>query len=121
MDAVLRFSPGEIQVVDAQGRPAGRVEVLSPLTEVFNRADNVTGQVQIAAGVFGDPLTGDVPIARMHFRVLPPVQRAQIAMVDGTVADPTGKFVTGTLAGAEAIVKAASSPPLYLPVVLRRQ
>jgi hypothetical protein len=122
LDADIRFPPDALQVVGTDGQPATQIEPSGTLTVLSNSANNVTGRILYGAGVASDvpPLTGDVTVARLHFRALRTAPRLSVAMVDGTVSDPTGLFVTGQLSGAQVTVAPANDFRfIYIPVILR--
>lgn len=101
-DATILFPPDALQVVDAQGQPATGVEVQAPFAELINQVDNQAGKILVGVGSFEGPLSGDVPLAKMHFKVLKP-GAMDVAVVDCTVADQNGKWVTGPLTGARVV------------------
>ncbi len=109
LDADMRFPPAALQLVGPNGQPATLIEPLGEMSELINTADNSAGRILYGAGVpYGaSPLVGDVALARLHFRVLRSACSLSVKIVDGTVADPTGLFVTGPLSGTQ--VKAVPS------------
>ena len=118
MDADIRFPPALLQVVGPDGAPATAIQALPPLTEVMNQANNGTGRILFGAGTFGDPVSGDLPLAKIRFRALEAALPADIQMVDGSVADAGGKWVTGPLSGAQVWIAPAFSFG-YLPLIMR--
>ncbi len=118
LDADIRFPPAVLQVVGPEGAPATTIQALPPFTELANRVNNTTGRILFGAGTFEDPLTGDLPVALIRFRALGDRPWALIEIVDGSVADETGKWVTGPLRGARVVI-GDSAPAIYLPVIHR--
>jgi hypothetical protein len=118
MDADIRFPPALLQVVGSDGAPATAIEALLPLTELTNQVDNGTGRILFGAGTFSGPVSGDLPLAQIRFRVLKAAAPADIQMVDGTVADERGKWVTGLLSGTRFWI-ATTFHYGYLPLILR--
>jgi len=119
MDADIRFPAQYLEVVGPDGQPATTVEPLPPLIGFFNQVNNTTGRILYGAGLFLGDVRGDVPIAQLRFRALHAIPTALISLVDGTVSDETGKFVTGSLSGAQvSILPAGGFKFRYLPLVL---
>jgi len=120
MDADIRFSPEFLQVVGADGQPATSIKSLAPMIGFFNQADNAAGRILYGAGLFTGAVSGDVAIAQVRFRAVQAVPQARIDLVDGTVSDPEGKFVTGSLSSAQAaIIPAGGFKQRYIPLLLR--
>jgi len=119
MDADIRFPPQYLEVVGPDGQPTTTVEPLPPLVGFFNQVDNTTGRILYGAGLFIGDVSGDVSIAQVRFRALHAVPAIQVKMLDGTVSDESGKFVTGSLSGAQvSILPAGGFKYRYLPLVL---
>lgn len=119
MDADIRFPPELLRVVGPDGAPATTVQLMPPLSEVMNQVNNTTGRILFAAGTFDAAVSGDVPLARIRFQALQSTPLAAIRLVDATVADATGKWVTGLVAGAEAWI-GAPTPAGYFPLIVRK-
>ena len=122
LDADIRFPPDALRVVGADGQPAMQIEPLGVMAPVINSADNSAGRILYGAGISSDvsPLTGDVMVARLHFRALRTAPRLSVNIVDGTVSDPTGKFVTGPLSGTQVTVAPSNGIRfVYMPLILR--
>jgi hypothetical protein len=118
LDADIRYPPNVLQVVGPNGQPASAIEPLPALSTVLtNRVDNSAGRILYGAGLFDSTASGDVAIARIRFRVLRPEYAALIHLADVTVADPAGKFVTGPLSDAQAVIEGTA---LYLPLLIRK-
>ncbi|PKO21106.1 MAG: hypothetical protein CVU38_16430 [Chloroflexi bacterium HGW-Chloroflexi-1] len=119
MDADIRFPPQIMQVVGPDGQPATEIEPQPPLNDYYNQVDNAAGRILYGAGLIGSEVSGDVTIAWVRFKALQAIPRATVDMVDGTVSDRAGKFVTGSLSGAQvAIVPAGGFRYRFLPLVL---
>lgn len=122
LDADIRFPPDALQVVGADGQPAMQIEPLGVLAAVINSADNSAGRILYGAGIPSDvsPLTGDVMVARLHFRALRAAPRLSVNIVDGTVSDPTGMWVTGPLSGTQVTIAPSNRIRfVYMPLILR--
>jgi hypothetical protein len=118
MDADIRFPPALLQVVGPDGAPATAIQALPPLTELTNQVDSGTGRILFGAGTFSGPVSGDLPLAQIRFSALEAAPPAEFQMIDGTVADEKGKWVTGPLSGARFWV-AKKFHFGYLPLILR--
>lgn len=119
IDADIRFPADVLQVVGDDGQPATQIEPLGSLAVLVNSVDNNIGRVIYGAGEFGDPLSGDVAIARIHFRALRAAAQANVGIVDGSVSDSAGKFITGALSGSQvAVVPPGGFQYRYLPLIL---
>jgi len=121
-DADIRFPPDALQLVGLDGQPATHIEPLGVMAPLINAADNSAGRILYGAGVPNDapPLTGDVTVARLHFRALRTAPRLSVNCLDGTVSDPTGKWVTGPLSGTQVTVVPASGIRfVFMPLILR--
>jgi len=117
-DADIRFPPATLRVVSPMGEPATAIEPLPPLLAFYNQVDNAAGRILYAAGLFTGSASGDVPLARIRFLALDWSPRANVNLVDGTVADASGRFVTGSLSGAWiAIVPEGGFRYRYLPLI----
>jgi predicted nucleic acid-binding Zn-ribbon protein len=122
MDCDIRFPPKILQVIDADGQPVTHIEPLGTLTILVNSVNNTTGRILYGAGVSHEepPLTGDVALARARFRAAQVNATAGVALIDCSVSDSTGRFVTGPLSGSQVTIEPAPVPKyLYLPLVLR--
>jgi hypothetical protein len=119
LDADIRFPPHLLQVIGPDGQPATTIEPLPPLSAFYNRVDNVAGRILYAAGVMLSTVSGDIQVAQIRFLPLAPVTRAQVELVDVTVSDRTGKFVTGSLTSAQVNIEPVGGfRYLYLPMLL---
>jgi hypothetical protein len=117
LDADIRYPPNVLQVVGPSGQPASEIEPLPGLSTVLtNRADNATGRILYGAGLFEGEASGDVPIARVRFRALRAGYAALVHLADVTVAAPDGRFVTGPLSDAQAVIEGRA---IYLPLLIR--
>ncbi len=119
LDADIRFPPNLLQIIGADGQPATTIEPLPPMPAFFNRVDNVSGRILYAAGVLGSTVSGDIQVAQIRFLPLAPLTTLQVILADVTVADQTGKFVTGSLTSAQVSIQPVGGfRHLYLPMLL---
>ncbi|MDH7487844.1 MAG: cohesin domain-containing protein [Anaerolineae bacterium] len=116
-DFDLRFQPAFLQVVDAAGQPATRVEAAGPLSELFNRVDPAAGRIRYAAGTF-DVVNGTFPLAILRFKALAATQATALHFVYADVVAPGGESVLGELGdGTVSITQVLQRR--YLPLLLR--
>jgi len=67
----IDFDPLYLQVVDAGGSPASTIEGSGVFpVELRNSADNVTGEIDYAAGTFGALPSGTFDLATIRFKAL---------------------------------------------------
>jgi len=116
-DFDLRFDPSFLQVVDAAGQPATRIEAAGPLSELFNRVDPAVGRIRYAAGTF-DVANGAFPLAVLRFKALASTEVTVLHFSYADVVAPDGKSVLGELGdGTVSITQVLRRR--YLPLLLR--
>lgn len=119
-DADIRFPPQILRVVSPTGEPATAIEPLPPMPAFYNQVDNSAGRILYAAGLFTGSASGDVPLARIRLLALDWTPGANVSLVDGTVSDASGRFVTGTLSGARVVVAPEGGfRHRYFPLIFR--
>lgn len=116
-DFELHFQPSFLQVVDAAGQPATRVEAAGPLSELFHRVDPAAGRIRYAAGTF-DVVNGTFPLAILRFKALAATQATVLHFAYADVVAPGGESVLGELGdGTVSITQVLLRR--YLPLLLR--
>lgn len=118
MDTIIRFPAANLQVVGPDGLPTTQIESLSLLDDLINQVDNTQGRILYGVGSFTHTVSGNVPLARLRLKAVSPASRMRIDLVDATVSDDTGMYVTGSLSGAVATYGTPINL-VFLPIVFK--
>jgi hypothetical protein len=119
----LRFDTGFLAVVDALPDQDGvQVEPVGPFSEaevLKNEVDAVGGEgrVRYGVGTFGDPISGEIPLARIQFRGLTPTIGTGLHFDSADASDAGATSVIGEVTGATVIVT-GDLQRHYLPLVV---
>jgi hypothetical protein len=107
VETYIRFDPAVLQVVDAGGGPATRIEgdMTALPVELYNSADNIAGVIRYDAGKLSAPFpAGTFRFATARFKVMGTAGSTTVAYVSPSDAFYDGASVVGAL-GSAAVLK----------------
>jgi 5-hydroxyisourate hydrolase-like protein (transthyretin family) len=112
VETYIQFNPAVLQVVDAGGNPASSIQgdTTTLNTELYNSADNSTGEIRYDAGKLSAPFpSGTFRFAVARFKVIGAASSTTVQYTSPSDVFYGGASVVGTLGSATVLASVAGT------------